>query len=50
MNGKVYTIYEALDTCLITKVGLLRQEMRKREKNQREMGWKRKAILGYRKK
>lgn len=50
MNGRVYTIFEASDTSLISEVGLLRKEMRNREKNQREIGWKQKAILGYRKK
>lgn len=50
MNGRVYTIFEASDNNFVTQAGLIKEEMRNRERNQRERGWKQKAILGYRKK
>ena len=50
MNGRVYTIFEAPGVNLVTRTGLLKEEMRNQEKNQRERGWKQKAIIGYRKK
>ena len=50
MNGRVYTIFEVPGNSFVTQAGLLKEEMRNREKNQRERGWKQKAILGYHKK
>lgn len=50
INGQVYVVYENIPVPDQPKVNLLFNDMEKKEKKQREQGWKYKAVKGYRKK
>ena len=49
INGQVYTVFEIVPP-VEPQVRLLFNDMEKKEKRQREQGWKYKAVRGYRKK
>ena len=52
VGGKIYTIFEMLPVELYGRpdTGVVIREMEKKEKVQREQGWRIKAVKGYRKK
>lgn len=50
INGEVYTIFEMVPVVVDNKVGLIKEEMRKKEKHTRERDWKQMARNNYRKK
>ena len=51
INGQVYTIYEMLPVVLEdNQIGLIKEEIRKKEKHTRERDWKQMARQNYRKK
>lgn len=50
INGQVYTIFEMAPVVMGNKVGLIKEEMRKKEKHTRERDWKQMARNNYRKK
>lgn len=49
INGQVCTIYEMVPT-MVSSVGLIKEEMGKKEKHMRERDWKQMARQNYRKK
>lgn len=49
-NGQVYTIFEMVPALEDNKTGLIKEEMRKKEKHTRERDWKQMARNNYRKK
>ena len=49
-DGKVYIIYENLPVVEPSNLELLHDDMRRKEKKNREQDWKQRARYGYRKK
>lgn len=49
-NGQVYTIFEMVPVLEDNKTGLIKEEIRKKEKHTRERDWKQMARNNYRKK
>jgi len=50
INEQVYIIYEKVPGLEDNEIGLIKEEMRKKEKHTRERDWKQMARNNYRKK
>ena len=50
ISGRSYYIFEMVPVVMDNKVGLIKEEMKKKEKHTRERDWKQMARQNYRKK
>lgn len=50
INGQLYTIFGMVSALEDNEIGLIKEEMRKKEKYTRERDWKQMARQNYRKK
>ena len=48
INGQVYTIFEMVPT-MVSSAGLIKEEIREKERHTRERDWKQMARQNYRK-